>query len=340
MNEGKVSEAVPYLLDVESCRRPTVFRLRFGNSPESFFTYSAAILGREVREELLTRTESGDESVVFSRNGKKTEVTELSDKDARQVMRNLSASRLAVSDLLKSDDPALEPLKQFFTGFRFEDSEIPGTAAIELPQGFFHQKEIRDRMTKYLASLDPSITGLTLKRGSGAANSRLSVSHSVPGGLTFTLPLEAESAGSQKMLALYSKLFPVLKEGGVAVIDGLSASLHPSLVQDVISLFEAPETNPHGAQLLCSSHDAVTLRDKSLPSDAVWLVNKELDGGSGISRFSGVSKKASKLEGPKREKAYLSGDVGGVPAGHGLQGLAEEDTILLLSKKEWKKRNK
>ena len=340
VNEGKVSEAVPFLLDVESRRRPTVFRLRFGNSPESFFTYSAAILGREVREELLTRTESGDESVVFSRNGKKTEVTELSDKDARQVMRNLSASRLAVSDLLKSDDPALEPLKQFFTGFRFEDSEIPGTAAIELPQGFFHQKEIRDRMTKYLASLDPSITGLTLKRGSGAANSRLSVSHSVPGGLTFTLPLEAESAGSQKMLALYSKLFPVLKEGGVAVIDGLSASLHPSLVQDVISLFEAPETNPHGAQLLCSSHDAVTLRDKSLPSDAVWLVNKELDGGSGISRFSGVSKKASKLEGPKREKAYLSGDVGGVPAGHGLQGLAEEDTILLLSKKEWKKRNK
>ena len=334
VNEGKVSEAVPFLLDVESRRRPTVFRLRFGNSPESFFTYSAAILGREVREELLTRTESGDESVVFSRNGKKTEVTELSDKDARQVMRNLSASRLAVSDLLKSDDPALEPLKQFFTGFRFEDSEIPGTAAIELPQGFFHQKEIRDRMTKYLASLDPSITGLTLKRGSGAANSRLSVSHSVPGGLTFTLPLEAESAGSQK------KLFPVLKEGGVAVIDGLSASLHPSLVQDVISLFEAPETNPHGAQLLCSSHDAVTLRDKSLPSDAVWLVNKELDGGSGISRFSGVSKKASKLEGPKREKAYLSGDVGGVPAGHGLQGLAEEDTILLLSKKEWKKRNK
>ena len=52
----------------------------------------------------------------------------------------------------------------------------------------------------------------------------------------------------------------------------------------------------------------------------MWLVNKELDGGSGISRFSGVSKKASKLEGPKREKAYLSGDVGGVPAGHGLQG--------------------
>ncbi len=146
-------------------------------------------------------------------------------------------------------------------------------------------------MTKYLASLDPSITGLTLKRGSGAANSRLSVSHSVPGGLTFTLPLEAESAGSQKMLALYSKLFLVLKEGGVAVIDGLSASLHPSLVQDVISLFEATETNPHGAQLLCSSHDAVTLRDKSLPSDAVWLVNKELDGGSGISRFSGFPKR-------------------------------------------------
>lgn len=71
VNEGKVSEAVPFLLDVESRRRPTVFRLRFGNSPESFFTYSAAILGREVREELLTRTESGDESVVFSRNGKR-----------------------------------------------------------------------------------------------------------------------------------------------------------------------------------------------------------------------------------------------------------------------------
>lgn len=80
VNEGKVSETVPFLLDVESRRRPTVFRFRFGNSPESFFTYCAAILGREVREELLTRTESGAESTVFSRNGKKTEVPGLCDK--------------------------------------------------------------------------------------------------------------------------------------------------------------------------------------------------------------------------------------------------------------------
>ena len=43
VNEGKVSETVPFLLDVESRRRPTVFRFRFGNSPESFFTYCAAI---------------------------------------------------------------------------------------------------------------------------------------------------------------------------------------------------------------------------------------------------------------------------------------------------------
>ncbi len=50
VNEGKVSETVPFLLDVESRRRPTVFRFRFGNSRNPFLpTVRRSLAARSAR---------------------------------------------------------------------------------------------------------------------------------------------------------------------------------------------------------------------------------------------------------------------------------------------------
>lgn len=45
------------------------------------------------------------------------------------------------------------------------------------------------------------------------------------------IPLQAESAGTLKMFALYPELQEVLMHGGVFFIDELNARLHPLLVR-------------------------------------------------------------------------------------------------------------
>ncbi|MFF5584441.1 AAA family ATPase [Streptomyces hygroscopicus] len=125
--------------------------------------------------------------------------------------------------------------------------------------------------------------------------------------------LHDESAGTQSLLEQAPRFLAVLRRGGTFVVDEIDASLHPLLTARLIGLFQDSLTNPEGAQLIFTSHDASLLgrRDGEdiLKRDQAWFVEKDQYGETKL--YSLAEFKPRKEE--NRERRYLGGSYGGVP---------------------------
>ncbi len=122
------------------------------------------------------------------------------------------------------------------------------------------------------------------------------------------LSINSESTGTQSLFMLAGPLFQALKTGQCLVIDEINTSLHPIVVQHLISLFSDPELNARRAQLIFTSHDVSVLRDDLLRRDQIWLIEND-----GYSAEIVALSDYSPRRGEALERGYLSGRYGGVP---------------------------
>lgn len=127
------------------------------------------------------------------------------------------------------------------------------------------------------------------------------------------IELAEESAGTQSWLSLLPDALDALEVGRAMVIDEIDASLHPLLTARLIGLFREPETNPHGAQLIFTTHDAsllgTALGEEVLARDQIWFVDKDRSGTSRLYPLSDFKPR----EGENQERRYLGGSYGAVP---------------------------
>lgn len=65
-----------------------------------------------------------------------------------------------------------------------------------------------------------------------------------------------------------------LRDGGYMIVDEIETSLNRSLVGVVIGLFASPATNPHGAQLVFTTH-VPELLDEVRRKDAVYVLRRD-----------------------------------------------------------------
>lgn len=122
-----------------------------------------------------------------------------------------------------------------------------------------------------------------------------------------------ESKGTRTLTALGYEAQRVLETGGVLVVDEIDASLHPYLSARVISLFQDEEQNPHGAQLIFTSHDATLLGrirgEEVLKRDHIWFVEKDTQGRTALYPLSDFKPRGD----DNRARRYLTGRYGAVP---------------------------
>ena len=122
--------------------------------------------------------------------------------------------------------------------------------------------------------------------------------------------LEEESAGTQTWFALIGPTLSALRSGRILLFDEIDASLHPRLSARLLELFQDPETNPDGAQLIFTTHDTSLLNH--LNRDEVWLTEKNESGATTLTALAeyGGDKVRKSLN---LERAYLQGRFGAVP---------------------------
>lgn len=124
-----------------------------------------------------------------------------------------------------------------------------------------------------------------------------------------------ESSGTNKLFDLAAIVVGVLKFGYQLVIDELDSKLHPLLTQHIISMFNDPEKNPKGAQLIFATHDTNLLNVKTFRRDQIWFTEKDPTEATDL--YSLVEFKepdGTKIRNDRSfEKDYIKGRYGAIP---------------------------
>lgn len=90
---------------------------------------------------------------------------------------------------------------------------------------------------------------------------------------SFELPFFDESNGTKSAYVLLRDILPVLKDGGIAIIDEIDNDLHPHMLGTIIELFKFKHTNPYDAQIIFTCHTPEVLNE--LKKHQLYLVEKE-----------------------------------------------------------------
>ena len=87
--------------------------------------------------------------------------------------------------------------------------------------------------------------------------------------------IEQESSGTNKLFDLAGYIVFTLYFGLQLIIDELDSKLHPILTQEIIKIFNNPETNPKKAQLIFTTHDTNLLGVNLFRRDQIWFIEKD-----------------------------------------------------------------
>lgn len=124
-----------------------------------------------------------------------------------------------------------------------------------------------------------------------------------------------ESAGTNKIFDLAGPVFDTLLNGKVLIVDELDAKMHPLISQHIIGLFNNPESNPKGAQLVFTTHDTHLLSSNLLRRDQIWFTEKDRQERTDLySIMDIVFPDGSKPRSDSNfEKNYINGRYGAIP---------------------------
>ncbi|MFD9907636.1 ATP/GTP-binding protein [Streptomyces sp. NPDC059063] len=233
-------------------------------------------------------------------------------RDRAQLVRRTRPNALVLSTAGTDNHPQLSPLFHWFR----KNLWLIGPEIEREQRENFTTRELAGpraaRIRELLRVADLGITGAEVAED-GPAERRIKLTHrSAAGEVPFDW--RTESYGTRSWFALLGPMLLALDEGAVLLVDELDASLHSRFAAEVIRLFHDPHSNPNGAQLVFTSHDATVLTTPSgerlLDPGQVWLTEKDKEGATELYSLTD----AAPGEDEDLTQSYLAGAFGGVPS--------------------------
>jgi hypothetical protein len=120
-------------------------------------------------------------------------------------------------------------------------------------------------------------------------------------------PLSQESRGTSVFWSLLGPIVEALNAGAVIAVDELDAHLHPLLALRLIELFQSPQYNGSGAQLIFTTHNTNLL--KALRRDQIWFTEKDDAGRSTLYPLTDFKPRQDE----NLQNGYLQGRYGAIP---------------------------
>ena len=204
-----------------------------------------------------------------------------------------------------------------------------------LPDGFVDDEKVQEKVVDFLASFDETIKGFEITRLPQQDDPKneyfeIDALHKMIGSDELAkIPLQAESAGTLKMFALYPELQEVLMHGGVFFVVSIfskctftSAACSGNFILTFLNL----ENNINHAQLIFTTHDTWLLSNQLLRRDEIWFTDKDEDGLSTLYSLADfVDEDGSRIRKDENyEKNYLLGKYGAIPSLKTIKFLKEE----------------
>ncbi len=174
-----------------------------------------------------------------------------------------------------------------------------------------HEDEVDgDHLNTITRNMPPALRDILASQLSGSKRVQIKMEHQSAEGERVEMDLSDESNGTQKMFCYAGPWIDALAHGHVMVVDELHDNLHPLLVQHLVKMFHNPDLNPHGAQLLFTTHETSILSQDLFRRDQVWLCERGEDQSTRIYPLSDFAVRKGK---ENIERGYLSGRYGALP---------------------------
>ncbi|WP_377269825.1 ATP/GTP-binding protein [Peterkaempfera sp. SMS 1(5)a] len=172
------------------------------------------------------------------------------------------------------------------------------------------REDYREWLVELLSIADLGINAIDIDRETG----EIALRHRSSDGSDIALDFVGEeSLGTHSWFAFLGPMLSVLDAGTVLLVDELDSSLHPTLAAEVVRLFQDPKSNPRGAQLIFTTHDATLLGsavlDRPLAREQVWITSKKTSGETELYPLAA----AGPGDDEDLERGYLRGKYGGSP---------------------------
>ena len=195
----------------------------------------------------------------------------------------------------------------------FFDNDFP-FVVFRASEFYFKNKNYFDSAKEYLKKLDLGLSDINIEEKKQETPTGKIESLYFPYGThkhkskEFKLHFAFESFGTQKLYIMLRRILPALNTGSLCVIDEIESSLHPKMLPFICDLFISKESNPKGAQLLCTTHASILVNE--LSKYQIFLTEKNKDCESEIYRLDQVEgiNPDDNLYGK-----YLAGAYGGIP---------------------------
>ena len=116
-----------------------------------------------------------------------------------------------------------------------------------------------------------------------------------------------ESSGTIRYFSFIQRIFNIIENGGVFIVDELSARLHPILTKFIVDVFEGKMNQK--AQLIFTTHDISLMNKDRLRRDEIAFVEKNVRGESSLYTLADVKARSD----ASFSKDYMSGKYGAIP---------------------------
>ncbi|WP_405143435.1 ATP-binding protein [Sphaerisporangium sp. NBC_01403] len=320
----------PFALDANVREEPSTFVVDLLLEGIQY-TYGFSVDDAQVVEEWMYSYPQKRKRKIFQRSLDEYSYGEHSPDSMRQVEEITESNVLFLSVAARSKQGLVRPVYDWFTSVldrkpmvTYPPRGATATAAAVDRFGYL------DRLTTLLQAADTGIESAEVLEETDAEVAERYARLRVPEGSlvqrrkylvfkhrgekgTFALGLRDQSLGTRALYEVGLPVFRSLDRGSLLVVDELDSSLHPYLSAQLIRLFTDPSTNPLGAQLIFTSHDATLLGRiqgrEVLHRDHIWFTEKNESGLTELFPLSDFKPRRDE----NRERRYLAGRYGAVP---------------------------
>lgn len=333
----------PFLLDSKSAQKPSFFQIVLWNKKKSAkYRYGFELSPTRVVSEWLETTQKVKTNwatkLIFTREADNYTFHKSMERELQPLTKRVRENALALTifadfadelsqdvlRMIKSGPPhnyltMLEGSANLPPNYAFErysaDKEF-AARALKFMQNVGIQMEGMEVLTEQVSNSEvpPQLRQmLNLQMAPTIERMRVVIKHKVYGQTNKSVEFDLgaqESKGTQNLFALTPLMLNALETGGVLVFDELGSNLHPYITRAIVSQFQDPKINSHGAQLIFFSHDTYLLSSAvNLRRDQIWFTDKDKQE-STLLRSLAEYKTRSDYE---IAKNYLEGRFGAVP---------------------------
>jgi AAA15 family ATPase/GTPase len=309
----------PFLLDPDSTRAPTLFEVTF-SLDDVRYEYGFELDSARVKREWLYAFPTNRRQVWFERDGAHFAFGKFLVGDNAAIQGLTRANSLFLSAAAQNNHDQLVRIYHWFSSKLVAEMRDRGGSGYTAM--LTENAQYGERIRRFFRAADLGIERFEVSearpkiawtnkfpaRRHASLLKTLSFVHR-SGELSITLPEEAESEGTRAYFGLLGPIVETLDEGGILVIDEITASLHPLLARNIVQFFNSPAENPHGAQLIFTTHDTTLLEPELLRRDQVWFTEKDDAGATHLYPLTDFKPR----RGENVRTGYLQGRYGGVP---------------------------